>query len=56
MKEKEKIAVRVKVINGKTVCICMKGCDRPEKCEADIVERDRFRGWQQTMKRDRYGK
>ena len=54
MKEREKIAVRVKVVNGKTVCICIKGCE--QNCETDIVERDRFRGWKDTMKRDRYGK
>ena len=56
MKEKEVIPVRIKIINGRTVCICMRGCDRPEHCEHDVVERDRFRGWQQTMKRDRYGR
>ena len=56
MKEKEKIPVRIKIINGKTVCICMKGCNRQQYCEADYVERDRFRGWEQTMKRDKYGK
>ena len=56
MKEKEKIPVRVKVINGKTVCICLKGCKRPQHCEPDIVERDIFRGWQETMRRDKYGK
>ena len=56
MKEREKIAVWVKVVNGKTRCICIKGCDRMGKCEPDMVERDRFRGWQQTMARDKYGK
>lgn len=56
MREKEKIPVRVKIINGKTVCICMKGCNRQQYCEADYVERDRFRGWESTMKRDKYGK
>ncbi|MBQ1778447.1 MAG: hypothetical protein IIZ93_09860 [Acidaminococcaceae bacterium] len=56
MKEKEKIPVRVKIINGKTVCICMKGCNRQQYCEADYVERDKFRGWESTMKRDKYGK
>ena len=58
MKEKEQIPVRVKVINGKTVCICIciKGCNRAQYCEPDMVVRDRFRGWQETMKRDKYGK
>ena len=56
MKEKETIPVYVKVLCGRTMCICMKGCNRKEYCERDVVERDLFRGWQQTMRRDRYGR
>ena len=56
MKEKEAIPVYVTVINGRTMCICMKGCNRKEYCERDVVERDLFRGWKQTMRRDRYGR
>lgn len=55
MKEREQISVMIKVIGGKTVCICKKGCDHPGKCEPDVVERDRFRGWQSTM-HDKYGR
>lgn len=57
MKEKEQIKVYVKVVKGQTVCICCKsakGC--ADSCELDIVERDRFRGWESTMKRDRFGR
>lgn len=56
MKETEKIPVYIRIENGRTVCIChagMKGCNHP--CEHDLVTRDKFRGWQSTMKRDRYG-
>lgn len=56
MKEIESIPVWIKVINGKTVCICLRGCDHHGKCERDIVKRDRFRGWKSTMNRNRYGK
>jgi len=56
MKERETIPVYARIVNGRTLCICIKGCDRMQNCERDIVERDRFRGWQETMKRDRYGR
>ena len=56
MQTKEMIRVFVDVQNGKTVCICERSHKRcNKKCEKDIVERDKFRGWQQTMKRDKYG-
>lgn len=58
MKNEELIKVYVKIEKGQTVCICKrrgrKKC-RPE-CEADMVTRDRMRGWEETMKRDKYGK
>jgi hypothetical protein len=56
MQQYEKIPVWVKVINGVTLCICRKGCDHREHCEREYVFRDRFRGWEQTMMRDRYGR
>lgn len=56
MKEKENIPVYVKVINGKTMCICLKGCNRSRYCERDVVQRDIFRGWRETIKRDKYGR
>lgn len=57
MEDKEQIKVYVDVVNGRTVCICSrnhKGCNKP--CEKDVVTRDRIRGWQDTMRRDRYGR
>lgn len=57
METKEKIKVFARIENGKTVCICPredKRCKR--KCEPDVVERDKFRGWQETFRRNRYGK
>lgn len=56
MEAEEKIKVWVKVENGKVVCICK----RPEKrcgkhCEAEVVIRDRFQGWEGIFRRDRYG-
>ena len=57
MKTKEAIKVYVDIRNGQTVCICKqsnKGCDK--KCATDVVIRDKFAGWQSTMKRDKYGK
>lgn len=57
METTEKIPVFIKILNGKTVCIChafKKGCK--EKCERDIVTRDKFESWQQIMKRDQFGR
>ena len=56
MKEYERIPVFVKVIQGRTVCICKVGCEKKGNCEPDIVTRHLFRGWRGTMQRDRYGK
>lgn len=57
MEAKEKIEVYVNVNNGKTVCICRrsrKKCSKP--CTPDVVERDRYAGWKDTFRRNRYGK
>lgn len=57
MKTKEEIHVFVDIKDGKTVCICERSRKRCDKhCEPDIVERDKFVGWQSTFYRDRYGK
>lgn len=58
MKNKERIPVYVYAKDGKTICICKrtrKKCKRT-CCEEDFVVRDKFIGWQGTMKRDRFGK
>lgn len=55
MDKVELIKVYIDYRDGKTVCICKqsnKGCDK--KCRKDTVERDKFRGWQETMN-NRYG-
>lgn len=57
MEDKEQIKVYADIVNGRTVCICSrnhKGCSKT--CEKDVVIRDRFRGWGDTMRRDRYGR
>lgn len=57
METKEKVKVFIRIENGKTLCICHRGakkCNR--KCEPDVVERDKFRGWEETMRRNKYGK
>lgn len=57
MAEKEKIKVYAKIVNGKTVCICHRGCKGcSDQCTPDVVERDRFEGWTCTFRRNRYGK
>ena len=56
METKERIEVYIDVKNGKTVCICKrnrKGCKK--KCLPDVVERDKFEGWESTFRRNRYG-
>ena len=57
MKEKERIHAYVDVKKGKTVCVCLyddKRCDKD--CEACMLERDRFEGWQKMFARNKYGK
>ncbi len=57
METKETIKVYIDVQNGKTVCICKRSKKRcKKKCEPDVVERDKFAGWESTFRRDRYGK
>lgn len=54
----EKIPVYIKIINGKTVCVCHAGarkCKDPS-CTRDVVTRDKFIGWRQTMGRDKFGR
>ncbi len=56
METKEKIKVFIDIQGGKTVCICArsrKGCDK--LCEPDVVERDRFYGWERTLYQNKYG-
>lgn len=57
MEPKEKIKVYINIKKGNTICLCSyykKMCHRD--CEVDMVERDRFDGWEKTFARDRYGK
>lgn len=52
----EYIKVHIDFKDGQTVCICKasnKGCRKP--CPLDVVERDKYRGWKDTFKVDRYG-
>lgn len=56
MTDAEKIPVYIRIKDGKTICICHaseKGCNR--RCDRDMVTRDKFRGWQATMRRNRFG-
>jgi len=53
----EYIKVYIDYKDGQTVCICKrsnKKCNK--KCTPEVVERDRYRGWEDTFKVDRYGK
>lgn len=53
----ERIKVYIRTEQGRTVCICLQACKRCGKdCEEDEVERDKYRNWEQTFKRNRYGK
>lgn len=57
MESTEKIPVYLKIEKGKTVCVChagRKGCE--ESCQRDVVTRDKFKGWQETMRRNRFGR
>ena len=57
METTEKIPVFIKILNGKTVCIChasQKGCK--QNCPRDIVTRDKFEDWKSIMRRDQYGR
>ena len=55
METKEKIEVFIDIENGNTVCICKrtrKGCKK--FCEAAVVERDKYIGWEKTFRQNRY--
>lgn len=57
MKENEEILVFVKIEKGKTVCICHAGDKRcRHDCERVTVRRNRFKGWQGTMRNNRFGR
>lgn len=57
MKDKERIKVYVDIVKGETVCMCMKRKKRCKKnCAEDVVTRDRYEGWESTMRRNKYGK
>lgn len=57
MKTKENLKVYIRTEKGQTVCMCLKKHKLCKKdCALDYVTRDRYKGWESTMKRDRYGK
>lgn len=58
VEQREKIKVWIEFKDGKTVCICKrdkKKCSK-KKCVSDVVERDKFYGWEQAFRQNRYGK
>jgi len=57
MEQVEKIEVYIRTAKGKTICIChaeKKGCGR--ECQRDRVTRNKFDGWIDTFRRNKYGK
>ena len=53
----EHIKVFINFQDGMTVCICKRSnkmCNK--KCTPEIVERDMYRGWEDTFKVNKYGK
>ena len=57
MKETEEIRVYLRIEDGRTQCVCPRDKKRCKRnCQPDVVIRDRFRGWEQLLGRDRYGK
>ena len=53
----EKIPVYIKIIDGKTVCVCHASAKKCKaNCQREILERDKFIGWRQTMNRDIFGR
>lgn len=53
----EYIKVFIDYKDGKTVCICKRDKKRCKKqCTPDVVERDKYRDWEDTFYQDRYGK
>lgn len=56
MKETEDIPAFCDIVKGKTVCFCPVWAKRCNKqCEKTILSRDLFRGWKDTMNRNKYG-
>lgn len=53
----EKIHVFVQFRNGRTICICMRKrkCKYGKECLKDVVERDRYNGWEESLMQDKYG-
>lgn len=58
MKGIEKIPVYIRIEKGITVCVChaAKRCGHSRGCHRDTLLRDRYAGWRNTMRKDRYGK
>jgi hypothetical protein len=57
LNHKEYIRVLVRFFRGETVCICMRDNPRCNKrCTSDIVERDKFRGWEKAFNQNKFGK
>lgn len=58
MLPKEKIPVFIQFRNGKTTCICKRKrtCKYGAECVKDVVERDRYNGWREAFKQDKYGR
>jgi len=57
MEGKEEIDVFIRYENGKTACICLRKrrkCNC-KTCEKETVERDKYKGWQEAFRQDRYG-
>ena len=53
----EYIKVHIDFRDGKTVCICKASNKRCGKsCPTDVVERDKYRGWEDTFRVNKYGK
>ena len=57
MNENEVLKVFIDWKDGKTRCICLRSKKRcRKKCLKDVVERDKYRDWEQTFKQDQFGK
>lgn len=57
MQQYEKLKVYIRTENGRTVCMYLKSNKRcTRQCEEDEVSRDRYKVWESTMSRNRWGK
>ncbi len=57
MADQEKIKVWIDYQNGRISCICHRAKKRcNKKCTRDVVEHDRYYGWEKTFYTDKYGK